>query len=80
MKRLQELLVLPAAREVRGDGLMLALELDRPARPVVENLIKAGFIANSTRETVLRFLPPLIIRKKQIDKFVSALRAELEQE
>ncbi len=79
-QRLEELLVLPAATEVRGDGLMLALELGVAARPVVERLIAAGFIANSTRNTVLRFLPPLIIRKKQVDRFIAALRAELEKE
>ena len=78
-RRLEELLVLPAVREARGDGLMLALELGVAARPVVERLIQAGFIANSTRDTVLRFLPPLIIQKKPIDKFIAALRAELEK-
>ncbi len=76
-ERLGSLVDLPAVVEVRGDGLMLALELNIPARPVVERLIEAGFIANSTRETVLRFLPPLVIRNKQIDTFVRALRAEL---
>lgn len=76
---LEALAGLPVVREVRGDGLMLAVELAIPARPVVERLIEAGFIANATRETVLRFLPPLVIRPKQIDKFVRALRAELER-
>ena len=78
-ERLGSLLDLPAVVEVRGEGLMLALELNIPARPVVERLIEAGFIANSTQETVLRFLPPLVIRNKQIDTFVRALRAELAQ-
>ncbi len=76
-ERLGSLVDLPGVVEVRGDGLMLALELNIPARPVVERLIEAGFIANSTQETVLRFLPPLVIRNKQIDTFVRALRAEL---
>ena len=56
---------------------MLAVELNIPARPVVERLIEAGFITSVTAETVLRFLPPLVIRNKQIDTFVRALRAEL---
>jgi acetylornithine aminotransferase/acetylornithine/N-succinyldiaminopimelate aminotransferase len=78
--RLEELASLPTVREVRGDGLMLAVELRVPGRPIVERLLEAGFIANVTRQTVLRFLPPLIIRRKQIDRFIVALRGALESE
>ena len=73
-KRLSECLDLPVVEEVRGDGLMLGLQLNVPARRVVEQLLEAGYIANSTRETVLRVLPPLIVKKKQISRFVEALR------
>jgi acetylornithine/N-succinyldiaminopimelate aminotransferase len=72
--RLNELLDLPVVEEVRGDGLMLALQLNVPARRLVERLIHEGYIANSTRETVLRVLPPLILRRKQASSFVEALR------
>ena len=72
--RLEALVELPVVEEVRGEGLMLAVQLKVPGRPLVQQLLEAGFIANCTRETVLRVLPPLIIRKKQIDKFVDALR------
>jgi acetylornithine aminotransferase/acetylornithine/N-succinyldiaminopimelate aminotransferase len=78
--RFEELASLPTVREVRGDGLMLAVELRVPGRPIVERLLEAGFIANVTRQTVLRFLPPLIIRRKQIDRFIVALRGALESE
>ena len=79
-QRLDELEGLPVVKEVRGDGLMLAVELTTPARPIVERLIEAGFITNATRGTVIRLLPPLIIKKKQIDRFIEALRSVLESE
>jgi acetylornithine aminotransferase/acetylornithine/N-succinyldiaminopimelate aminotransferase len=68
----------PLVREVRGDGLMIAVELGVPSRPIVQDLIAEGYITNSTSETVLRLLPPLIIRRKHVDKFVAALRAVLD--
>jgi acetylornithine/N-succinyldiaminopimelate aminotransferase len=77
-QRLEELTELPVVSEVRGDGLMLAVELTVPAKPIVQQLIDAGFITNATRQTVLRLLPPLILRKKQVDKFLVALRVVLE--
>jgi acetylornithine aminotransferase/acetylornithine/N-succinyldiaminopimelate aminotransferase len=78
-QQLDQLSGLPVVKEVRGDGLMLALELTVAARPIVEKLLYRGFIVNCTRETVLRILPPLIITKKQIDKFVGSLRPMLEE-
>ena len=77
-QRLDDLTGLPVVVEARGEGLMLALELTIPGRGVVDQLLEAGFIANVTRGNVLRFLPPLIIREKQIDKFITALRGILE--
>ena len=79
-QQLDELQGLPVVKEVRGDGLMLAVELTIPARPIVERLIEAGFITNATQSTVLRLLPPLIIKQKQVDKFIQALRLVLENE
>ena len=78
-ERLEELRDLPVVDEVRGEGLMLAVQLKVPAIELVKQLLDAGFIINVTNETVLRFLPPLIIRKKQIDKFIKALRPLLEK-
>ncbi len=53
---------------VRGRGLMLAVELDRPSKPIVIRGLERGLILNSTHETVIRFLPPLIVDKKLIDQ------------
>jgi predicted acetylornithine/succinylornithine family transaminase len=79
-KRLEELKDLPVVKEVRGEGLMLAVELNVPGKEIVKQLLQQGFILNCTHNTVLRMLPPFIITEKQIDKFVKALRPVLEHE
>jgi predicted acetylornithine/succinylornithine family transaminase len=78
MSRLNELLDIPCVKEVRGDGLMLAVELKISGKEIVKQLIEQGYILNCTHETVLRLLPPFVIKEKQIDKFVRALRPVLE--
>ncbi len=65
---------LPVIREVRGEGLMLGLELDVPCKSVVRDALEAGFLMNCTQEKVLRFLPPLIVERNQVDELMSALR------
>ncbi len=53
--------------QVRGAGLMWALELNEPARPVVEEGLRRGVLFNVVQKTVLRFLPPLILSPAQVD-------------
>jgi len=64
-----------SVREVRGMGLMLGVELDSAdlAKSTVETMLQRGYVINRTNQTVLRFLPPFIIKKKHIDALVSAL-------
>jgi acetylornithine aminotransferase/acetylornithine/N-succinyldiaminopimelate aminotransferase len=62
-----------AIRDVRGRGLMIGIELDRPAAPVVEALLSRGFIVGSCRGQVLRLLPPFTIPPDILDRFASAL-------
>jgi acetylornithine/N-succinyldiaminopimelate aminotransferase len=66
-------------QDVRGAGLMLALELDSPelAKAVTKQLLDQGIIINRTHETVLRFLPPYIIQKKHVNQLIKALDAAL---
>ena len=59
--------------EVRGKGLMVGLELTKPGAEYVDKLREAGFLINCTADKVLRFVPPLIITKEEIDEFVKAL-------
>ena len=77
-QRLEELTDLPVVKEVRGEGLMLAVDLNISGKEIVQKLTEQGFIINCTHETVLRMLPPFIITEKQIDKFIRALRPLLE--
>jgi acetylornithine/N-succinyldiaminopimelate aminotransferase len=60
-------------QEVRGLGLILGVELDRPGAPAVEACMQRGFLINCAQEKVLRFLPPLIVQKDQIDLLVETL-------
>lgn len=62
-------------REVRGDGLMWGLDLDRPAAPIVDAAIQQGVLVNRTAETVIRLLPPYIITTEEIDEAMRLLDA-----
>jgi acetylornithine aminotransferase/acetylornithine/N-succinyldiaminopimelate aminotransferase len=66
-------------REVRGLGLMLAMELDsaESAKAVVARLLSQGILINRTHETALRFLPPYIITPQHVDQVVQALDSAL---
>jgi len=67
------------ASEVRGIGLMQALELKISARPLVERAMAEGVLINSTQETVLRFLPPYLLEEKHVDKAMRVLRKLLRE-
>ena len=60
-------------REVRGLGLILGMEMGVPGAPVVEACLKEGFLINCAQEKVLRFLPPLIVQRDEIDMLVETL-------
>ena len=59
--------------EARGMGLMVGLELNKPGAEYVDKLREKGFLINCTAGNVLRFVPPLIISKAEIDEFIKAL-------
>jgi len=60
-------------KEVRGEGLMVGLELTRPGKPFVLEAMEQGFLINATHETVLRFLPPYLIEQRDIARLTEAL-------
>jgi len=60
-------------KEVRGLGLILGIEIDRPGAPVVDACIEKGFLINCTQDKVLRFLPPLIVGNEEIDLLAASL-------
>jgi len=79
LEQLQELATAFPARvkEARGLGLMVALELTGEADPVVSAMRDRGILINATDKTVLRFVPPLIVTRAEIDATVAALREVL---
>ncbi len=64
-------------REVRGEGLMMAVELTGPGKSIVEQGLEAGVIMNCTQEKVLRFLPPLTIERRHVDQLIAVLHGIL---
>ena len=64
-------------KDVRGLGLMIGVELDRPGAPVLEACVQKGFLINCAQEKVLRFVPPLVVTEKEIDQLIEALDAAL---
>ncbi|MBU2552491.1 MAG: aspartate aminotransferase family protein [Proteobacteria bacterium] len=64
-------------RQVRGRGLILALQLDFPGGGAVKALMDRGFLVNCTQDTVLRFLPPLIITEAEVDRLMPVLEEVL---
>ncbi len=78
-RALLERLVGPATgiRSVRGAGLMLGAELDRPGGPIVERCLRDGLVINCTAERVLRFVPPLVLTRAQVDEGFAILERAL---
>jgi ornithine--oxo-acid transaminase len=57
----------PDIKEVRGRGLFIGVELSVDARPYCEKLKELGLLCKETHDTVIRFAPPLVINKEEID-------------
>jgi len=64
----------PDLKEVRGRGLFVGMELNVPARPYCERLMKLGILCKETHEHTIRFAPPLIIRKSELDQAFKCVR------
>jgi acetylornithine/succinyldiaminopimelate/putrescine aminotransferase len=65
---------LRGVREVRGEGFLLGIVLDRPGRPVREALLAKGIlVGGSDQPDVLRLLPPLVLQSGEIQRFLAAM-------
>ncbi len=63
----------PGVREVRGEGLMLGVELDRPCGVLLQRAANAGLLMSVTADNVIRLVPPLILTSVEADEIVSLL-------
>ncbi|OUJ18364.1 Ornithine/acetylornithine aminotransferase argD [Methanonatronarchaeum thermophilum] len=59
--------------EVRGKGLMIGFETDGKAQEIVDNALEQNVLLNKVSDDVIRFVPPLTVTKKEIDKVVSLI-------
>ena len=69
----RELAGAAGVRDIRGMGLMLGVELDRPCGELVKLALEAGLVINVTADKVIRLLPPLVIREAEAKELVSRL-------
>lgn len=68
----------PVISEIRGRGLMVGVELTTKARPYCEHLMKLGILAKETHDNVIRFAPPLIISKDELDWALQTIKKVFE--
>jgi acetylornithine aminotransferase len=69
----RELAGVAGVKEIRGMGLMLGIELDRPCGDIVRRALEAGLVMNVTADKVVRLLPPLVIKEAEAKQLVSIL-------
>ena len=60
-------------KEVRGQGLMLGIELDRPCGVILNRACEAGLLLSVTADSVIRLVPPLILSEAEADEIVAIL-------
>jgi acetylornithine/succinyldiaminopimelate/putrescine aminotransferase len=68
-----------AIDHVRGIGLMIGIQLTRPGAQIVAKCLEKGLRINCTHDTVIRFMPPMIVTKEQIDEAVGILDSVLSE-
>jgi len=63
----------PVIEEVRGIGLLCGIKLNQAGAKIVAACLERGFLINCIQDSVLRFAPPLIIEKVEIDALIECL-------
>jgi acetylornithine aminotransferase len=69
----RELGGLPGVKDIRGQGLMLGIELDRPCGVILNRACDAGLLLSVTADKVIRLVPPLILSIAEADEIVAIL-------
>ncbi len=64
----------PIIRQVRGTGMIWALDLDREAKPFVAKAQSRGVLINCVQDKTLRFTPPLIVTREEIERLIQVLQ------
>jgi acetylornithine/N-succinyldiaminopimelate aminotransferase len=64
---------LPGVKDIRGQGLMIGVELDRPCNVLTTRACEAGLLISVTADNVIRLLPPLIMNRAEADEVVERL-------
>ncbi|MDR2709547.1 MAG: aspartate aminotransferase family protein [Elusimicrobiota bacterium] len=67
----------PFIKEVRGKGLLLGMQLDKYGSEIVKKALEKGLIINCTAGNVLRFMPPLIVKKEDVDEMIKIFKEAL---
>jgi acetylornithine/N-succinyldiaminopimelate aminotransferase len=70
---LTALLDYPGVKQVRGHGLMIGIELDRPCGVIAQRAADAGLLLSVTADTVIRLVPPLILSVAEADEIIAIL-------
>ncbi len=68
-----ELGAVPGFKEIRGNGLMIGIDLDRPCGPLMGQALQAGLLLSVTADSVIRLLPALIMTEKEADEVIALL-------
>lgn len=68
----------PHVKDVRGKGLMIGVELDRPCRAILHKALDEGIIFNITKENTIRLLPPLIIEEHHVSQIIEKVTSIVE--
>lgn len=66
-------------KEIRGKGLIIGVELNIKGKEIVKRCLDRGLIINCTRDTILRFLPPINVKKEEIDECFDVLGSILKE-
>jgi len=68
----------PSIKTIRGRGLFIGVELTEAARPYCEKLKELGLLCKETHDTVIRFAPPLVITKEELDWAIERIKKVFE--
>ncbi len=76
----EKLAGLPGIRDIRGKGMMIGIELEKPCKEIVERALHAGLLINVTADNVIRLLPPLTYTRENAQYLVDHLTPLIKDE